>query len=104
METWHGRLAHESHGRPARGSICPGQGRDGPATRGQDARATAQKVVIHVLTGESSCSEGYDHEKHRGFGLSVCSVEYDGFTANGRSDASGFRVSVDLPAGQAGLK
>ena len=56
------------------------------------------------LTGKSSRSEGYDHEKHRGFGLSVCFVEYDGFTANGRSDASGFRVSVDLPAGQADLK
>jgi len=29
------------------------------------------------LTGKSSRSEGYDHEKHRGFGFAVCSVDYD---------------------------
>ena len=56
------------------------------------------------MGGKSARSEGYDHEKHRGFGLSVCFVEYGGFTANGLSDASGFRVSVDLPPGQAALK
>ena len=29
------------------------------------------------LTGKSSRSEGCDHEKHRGFGFAVCSVDYD---------------------------
>jgi RecB family exonuclease len=50
-EPWHGHLAHESHGRPARGEDedSPGQdgpathGRDGHDTHGQDAHATGEK-------------------------------------------------------------
>jgi len=52
--TWHGHLAHASHGRLARGFGPEEQGQDGPATHGQDARATPSPVSTHVLRRPAS--------------------------------------------------
>ena len=47
LAQWHGHPAHEFHGHPARGKGNL-QGQDGPATHGQDARATGQGLPQRV--------------------------------------------------------
>ena len=49
FEKWHGHPARESHGRLAPGKAMNQQGQDGPATHGQDAHATTNRLLKHPL-------------------------------------------------------